>query len=281
MKLSEQAVAIATTFTLAGLLASAIATASAHAQPQPSQQPPDSVVAVVADAMSLPFVPPDQFPVFGTSWEVRSSLPCLTAPLPFPPLDTNAPVYAIGDPIIGGQFLVDETAGQVISPQAQSGRRAFRSDEAPASILQAQVDELQSLRRPGPGGANKRPVGCQRPDEPPLKTPAKAAVSDPSPLGSGRPTRPFFTAEDLWLEIETVTNFTGFFVVHPPEAEATSGVYDLLMTTNLSAGRSRPQSHQFVMAAPHFPWGRRTSSCRTCRRPRHTSPTRPNQRCGW
>ena len=144
MKLSEQAVAIATTFTLAGLLASAIATASAQVQPQPSQQPPDSVVAVVADAMSLPFVPPDQRPVFGTFWEVRSSLPCLTAPLPFPPLDTNAPVYAIGDPIIGGQFLVDETAGQVISPQAQSGRRALRAMST-ASILQAQADELQTF----------------------------------------------------------------------------------------------------------------------------------------
>ncbi len=121
MKLSEQAVSIGTRFTLAGLLAFAVTTASAQVQPQLSQQPPDSVVAVVADAQGLVFVPPDQLPFFGTFWEVRSSLPCLTAPLPFPPFDTNTPVYAIGDPGAGGQFLVDQTAGQVISPQAQSG----------------------------------------------------------------------------------------------------------------------------------------------------------------
>ena len=34
-------------------------------------------------------------------------------PAPCPPLDTNIPVYAIGDPIFGGQFLVDKTAGQI------------------------------------------------------------------------------------------------------------------------------------------------------------------------
>ena len=224
MKLSEQAVAIATTSTLAGLLAFAITTASAQAQTQPSQQSPDSVVAVVADAMSLPFVPPDQLPVFGTFWEVRSSLPCLTAPLPFPPFDTNAPVYSIGDPILGGQFLVDVTAGQVISPQAQYGRRALRSMST-ASILQAQVDELQAFVAGVQAAQTNAQLG------------ASGQMSRLTPEGGGifgpTPNTPF-TAEDLWLEIVTVTNATGIFVVHPPEAEATTGVYDLLMTTNLS-----------------------------------------------
>jgi len=224
MKLSEHAVAIATTFTLACLLAPAITTGMAQAQSQPNQQPPDSVVAVVADAMSLPFVPPDQRPVFGTFWEVHSSLPCLGAPLPFPPMDTNAPVYAIGDPVGGGQFLVDLTAGQVISPQAQYNRRAL-SSMTTASIVQAQADELQTFV---------------------AQVQARQAYAELHPTDQmGRlslegggvfgPMAFSYTAEDLWLEMVTVTNATGFLVVHPPETEATTGVYDLLMTSTLSA----------------------------------------------
>lgn len=114
MKLSERVALFTTSLTLVGVFLAATTTASAQVQSQPSQ-PPDSVVAVVADAMSLPFVPPDQRPVFGTFWEVHSTLPCLTVPLPCPPHDTNALVYAIGDPTVGGQFLVDLTAGQAIS----------------------------------------------------------------------------------------------------------------------------------------------------------------------
>ena len=43
-----------------------------------------------------------------------------------------------------------------------------------------------------------------------------------------------YTADDLWLELIAITNATGYFVVHPPAAEATNGVYDLFVTTNLS-----------------------------------------------
>ena len=225
----------ATTSALAGLLASAVTTTVA--QSQPSQQPPDSVVAVVADAQGLPLVPPDQIPFFGTFWEVRSSLPCLTAPLPFPPFDTNTPVYAIGDPGAGGQFLVDETAGQVISPQAQSGRRALRSMTT-ASILQAQAEELQTFIaqvQARQAYAQARANGQMSPlsDGPP--TPGEGGGGTNGWEGGGTSLdAKFYTTNDLWLEIVTVTNFTGFFVVHPPEAEATNGVYDLFMTTNLS-----------------------------------------------
>ena len=73
-------------------LAAIITTATAQVLSLPSQPPPDSVVAVLAGAQGLPFVPPDQRPVFGTFWEVHSSLPCLGVPLPFPPLDPATPV---------------------------------------------------------------------------------------------------------------------------------------------------------------------------------------------
>ena len=237
MKLSEQAVAIATTFTLAGLMAAAITSATAQVQPQPSQQPPDSVVAVVADAQGLPFVPPDQRPVFGTFWEVRSSLPCITAPLPFPPLDPATPVYAIGDSAAGGQFLVDQTAGQVVSPQAQFGRRALRSMSTD-SILQAQAEKLQTFVaqvQARQAYAQLRANGQMSPlsDGPP--TPGEGGSGGTNEWGGGITFNAYqYTSNDLWLEIVTVTNLTGFFVVHPPEAEATTGVYDLFMTTNLS-----------------------------------------------
>ena len=174
----------------------------------------------------MPSVPPDQRPFFGTFWEVRSSLPCIGAPLPCPPLDSSTPVYAIGDPAIGGQFLVDETAGQVISPQAQSERRALRSMST-ASILQAQAEELQTFV----AQTQARQADAQ------LRANGQTGdmVLDAQDGGVYGPMGFSYTAEDLWLEIVTVTNATGFFVVHPPEAEATTGVYDLFMTTNLSA----------------------------------------------
>ena len=94
-----------------------------------------------------------------------------------------------------------------------------------ASILQAQVDELQAFVAGVQAAQTNAQLG------------ASGQMSRLTPEGGGifgpTPNTPF-TAEDLWLEIVTVTNATGIFVVHPPEAEATTGVYDLLMTTNLS-----------------------------------------------
>src|ERR1017187_6678913 len=98
--------------TAASLLTGGMLIASGYTSA--GQQPPDSVVAIVADALGLPLVVADQRPAFGTYWEIRSSLPCVFAPLPFPPLDPNVPVYAFtSDP---DRFLVDETGGQILSP---------------------------------------------------------------------------------------------------------------------------------------------------------------------
>ena len=232
MKLSEQVVAIATTFTLAGLLAFAITTASAQAQTQPNQQPPDSVVAVVADAQGLPFVPPDQRPVFGTFWDVHSSLPCLGAPLPFPPLDPATPVYAIGDPAAGGQFLVDQTAGQVVSPQAQYGRRALRSMST-ASILQAQAEELQTFVaqvQARQAYAQLRANGqmSSLSDGPPI--PGEDGGGGTNEWGGGTTFNAYqYTTNDLWLEITNVSNGLSYYNLH----NATNLVYAILTTTNV------------------------------------------------
>lgn len=205
-------------------LATAITTGLAQLQPQLGQQSPDSVVVVVADALGLSFVPPDQRQFFGTFWEVRSSLPCITAPLPFPPLDPNTAVYAIGDAAAGGQFLVDETAGQVTLPQSRYGRRTLSTAD-PASILQAQVDELQNF------------VAQVRARQADALLRASAQMGAMAPDGQdgggvfGAMGLDSYTTGDLWLEIIRVTNSVANFTIHTPD----TAVYDLFGTTNLSA----------------------------------------------
>jgi hypothetical protein len=43
-----------------------------------------------------------------------------------------------------------------------------------------------------------------------------------------------YTDQDLWLEIVGWTNTTAHFILHPPAAEASAGVFDLFQTMNLS-----------------------------------------------
>jgi hypothetical protein len=163
--------------------------------------------------MGLPFVPPEQRPIFGVYWEVRGTLPCVFAALPFPPLSQSIPVYAIGDPVFGGQFLVDEMVGSLNA-----------NDAAPA--VEAQLAELQSfvVQIQGSLAGTQLSVGA-----------ASGAMGGAGPGGGGTGGKPLdYTTNDLWLQIISVTNATGFFVVHAPQVEATSGVYDLFMATNVS-----------------------------------------------
>ena len=220
-------------------LAAIITTATAQVLSLPSQPPPDSVVAVLAGAQGLPFVPPDQRPVFGTFWEVHSSLPCLGVPLPFPPLDPATPVYAIGDPA-AGQFLVDETAGQVISPQTQYVVRAVRLMSA-ASILQAQAEELQNFvaqvqaRQAFAQLRANRQMSSLSPDGPPPSPGEDSGGADEG--GSGTNLNAYaYTTNDLWLEITWATNnttsTTAAFTIHLPLSNP-DGVSGLYMNTNL------------------------------------------------
>src|ERR1035437_9891944 len=70
--------------------------------------PPDSIVQLTAEAQGLALVSPVDFPKYGTYWLVMPGIGGM-APLPCPPDDPSLPVYQIAD----GQFLVDETGGQV------------------------------------------------------------------------------------------------------------------------------------------------------------------------
>src|SRR6266540_2699437 len=100
------------TAAFAAMSAIALVSTISSAQTE-STQTEDSVVAVVADAHGLQRVPYEELPFQGTFWEVRNTVPCVLAPLPGPPWDTSLPIYAIAD----GQFLVDETSGQMMVSQ--------------------------------------------------------------------------------------------------------------------------------------------------------------------
>ncbi len=179
----------------------------------------DSVVAVVADAMGLALVPPEERPPFGTFWSVRSSFPCIPAPAPCPPLDTNIPVYAIGDPIFGGQFLVDRTAGQILASQTRGLSQRGLSAADAASVLAAQADQLLAF--------------VAKVQERQTNTLLRATIQMRAMMLEGggllTPLAASYTTGDLWLEMTNISNGISYLNLH----NATNPVYAILTTTNL------------------------------------------------
>jgi PA14 domain len=200
-----------------GMLIALGYTSAAQTQTQSGQQQPDSVVAIVADALGLPFLSADQRPSFATYFDIRSSLPCVSGPLPFPPADRNLPVYAISD----HQFLVDQTAGQVLSPLPPEYGGVLSATDA-AAVLQTQAAELQDFVA--------RIQASQLSAQSSLGRGMAMLEEDDPPVEEGY----LFGTNDLWLQIVSgpVTNATADLVIHPPW-NVTNGVYDLFATTNL------------------------------------------------
>jgi subtilisin-like proprotein convertase family protein len=126
-------------------------------------------------------------------------------------------MYAIG----GEVFLMDETAGQVLSPLPPEYGSALSAADA-AAILQTQVAELQDFvtqtqaRQLSAQSSRSRGMAMLEEDDPPVE--------------QGY----IFGTNDLWLEVLSVslTNATADLVIHPPW-NVTNGVYDLFATTNL------------------------------------------------
>lgn len=191
-----------------------------------SKQTQDSVVAVVADAQGLQRVPYEQLPFFGTFWEVRNTVPCVLAPLPGPPWDTSSPIYAIAD----GQFLIDETAGPMMVSQKKLSTTTY------ASVVQEQVDELVNfitwIQQVQANKESSLTMNTMDSGGPP--SPGEGGGSGTNDWGGYGPLGLTYTTNDLWLELITKTNATGYFVLHPPWTELTNGVYDIFETTNLS-----------------------------------------------
>ena len=186
---------------------------------------PDSIVQITAEAQGLPQVDPSALPPFGTFWWAMPGGGG-AAPMPCPPADPTAPIYQITD----GQFLVDQTAGQVLTGSRAAARQT-RSEQV-ASALEAQATSLVTLI------SQVLTITANQS----LRTLARAmniAVpipgDDPDGGGWGPFTNNFsnfsFNREKLWLEITNVSNGFSFYNLH----NATNVVYAIWTTTNLLA----------------------------------------------
>jgi hypothetical protein len=150
-------------------------------------------------------------------------------------------VYAIG----GDQFLVDQTAGQVLSPLPPEYGTALSPADA-TSILQTQVAELQDFV----AQTQARQLSAQSS----LSWGMATMDEDDTPMLDGS----VYSTNDLWLEIVSgsVTNATADLVIHPPW-NVTNAVYDLLYSTNLAPTiswqwvlRSDPAQTNLTVPAP-------------------------------
>ena len=100
---------------------------------QPAQ--PDSIVQVAAESQGLAQIAPEDLPIIGgTFWWVMPGGNAV--PAPCLPLDLSGAIYQIAD----GQYLVDETGGQVVvnthrfGLQAQSGAAARAPNEQAGDV---------------------------------------------------------------------------------------------------------------------------------------------------
>ena len=96
----------------------------------------DSIVQLAADAEGLALMAPADLPKNGTFWWVMAG--GSPVPAPCPPLDLSAPIYQLAN----GQFLVDETGGQVAVNPRRFGAQA---QNTVASALAAQADAVVNL----------------------------------------------------------------------------------------------------------------------------------------
>ena len=185
---------------------------------------PDSIVQLTADAEGLALMAPADLPRSGTFWWMMAG--GAPVPAPCPPQDLSVPIYQLAD----GQFLVDETGGQVaVNPrrfgsQAQStvaSALAAQADEVVNLIAQAQTAVVNQQMRamgmdiPGFGGGGDGGDGGTND-----YNPADNPISIPTPdYGT-----------NLWLAITNLANnAAGLFISNTaPEIE-----YEVQYTTDL------------------------------------------------
>ena len=187
--------------------------------------PPDSIVQITAEAQGLPQVAPDALPPFGTFWWAMPGGGG-AAPMPCPPADSSVPIYQITD----GQFLVDQTAGQVLTGSRATAQQP-RSEQV-ATALEAQATTLVNLiTQILSTAANQSLRTLARAMN--LDVPTPGDGSGGGDGGWGPFTNNFsnfsFNREKLWLEITNVSNGTAYLNLH----NATNRVYAIWSTTNL------------------------------------------------
>ena len=186
---------------------------------------PDSIVQITAEAQGLPQVDPSALPPFGTFWWTMPGGGG-AAPMPCPPANPTFPIYQITE----GQFLVDQTAGQVLTGSRAAAQQT-RSEQV-ATALEAQATTLVNLiSQVLTTAANQS-----------LRTLARAMNLDvPTPgdgSGGGDGWGPFtnnfsnfsFNREKLWLEITNVPTDWAAGNLH----NATNQVYAIRSKTDLA-----------------------------------------------
>jgi hypothetical protein len=193
---------------------------------------PDSIVQLTADARGLAQIAPANLPRTGTYWLVMPSGP--PAPAPCPPLDPGVPVYQMAS----GQFLVDETGGQVAVNPRRFGLRSQASGSTTASALEAQANTVVSLISQVQTAAANQQMQAMGLEVPLVSGGGGGGTNDYEYSF----TPPGYTTNDLWLSMNGVTNTTAYITIHPPW-NVTNSVYDLLYTTNLSS----PETWQWVL----------------------------------
>ena len=227
--MKKKSAVIAAVLSAAGMAGMMLARAQQTATPVQSATP-DSIVQITAEAQGLQLVSPDQVPRCGTFWWVMPGLGGGAAvPAPCPPLDQNAPIYAV----TGNQFLVDDTLGrQPILSTAMSRRLGTSYTMETALEAQASmVVNLIALIQTTVASQQIRAMGMDVPSP---------GGSGGGSGGSGDYTGSYvpytFNTNGLWLEITNVANGLAYLNLH----NATNQVYAIWRTTNLTplqAGR--------------------------------------------
>ena len=166
---------------------------------------PDSMVQILADEEGLSLVSPGQAPRSGTFWWI---MPNGTAvPAPCAPSDLTAPIYQLA----AGQFLVDQTGGQIPAIPRRFGMQAPATSGTAVSGLETEADTVMDLILQAQTTAANQQVG--------MRSRAMDMNSGPPGLGDtgdgGDGTNNFYSdsfnftpdyGTNLWLGISSVAN---------------------------------------------------------------------------
>jgi len=191
---------------------------------------PDSIVQVVADSQNLSLVSPGQAPRYGTFWWILPS--GIAVPTPCPPQnDLTAPIYQLA----AGQFLVDQTGGQIPAIPRRFGMQAQTTSGTAISGLDMEADTVMNLILRVQTTAANAQMG--------MMSRAMGMNSGPPGFGDtgdgGDGTNNFYSdsfnykvpTNGLWLEITNISNGYAWLNLH----NATNLVYEILSKTDLTA----------------------------------------------
>jgi hypothetical protein len=203
-------------------------TFSLHAQNrailvQPAQA--DSLVSIVAEAQGLQPVSPADLPIIGgTFWWVMPG--GAAVPAPCPPQDLSAAIYQITE----GQFLVDETGGQVTVNSLQSRTQTQTTSSTVASEVTLQADAVVNLiTQIQTAAANQQTRATMQAMGMDVPSPGDGGDGGSNNY-SGFSSTYTIDPDALWLEITNVSGGLAYLNLHNGSNE----VYCIWSTTNLA-----------------------------------------------